>query len=45
MRRVDNEGATVWSALFGADVENERKEKFSVGFSVAQVSTLYGKYI
>merc|ERR1711936_843546 len=39
VRRVDNEGTTVWSALFGADVGNERKEKFSVGFSVAQDPT------
>merc|ERR1712241_745753 len=39
VRRVDNEGTTVWSALFGGDLENDRKEKFSVGFSVAQDPT------
>merc|ERR1739844_89683 len=39
VRRVDNEGTTVWSSLFGGDLENDRREKFSVGFSVAQDPT------
>ena len=37
VRRIDNEGKTVWTALFGAGGNAGR----SVGFAVAQVGEKY----
>ena len=37
VRRIDNEGKTVWTALFGAGGNAGR----SVGFAVAQVRVNY----
>ena len=40
VRRVDNDGKTVWSSKIGDGHKNANQNSYSVGFSVAEVMFL-----